>query len=185
MTGLTMIAAEVTGKRLGLLKEALPKVNRVAVLWNPANRDTEEQVNETRAAARSLGIQIEAHAASAPAELDGAFVTITQTHVDAFFVLSDAMFGRERRRIAALAARSRVPGMYHLRTYVDAGGLISVRSESERVYSAGGDLHRQDPQGGQACRPPRRAAHQVRASDQHEDGQSARPDDPTLAVAAG
>ena len=66
MTGLTMMAAELAGKRLALLKEALPKVTRVAVLWNPANRDTEEQLSQTRAAARSLAIHIDAHAASIP-----------------------------------------------------------------------------------------------------------------------
>src|SRR5262249_10156587 len=71
MTGVTMIAAEVTGKRLDLLKQALPKVSRVAVLWNPANQDTQERLDETRSAARALGIQIGAHAASAPAERPG------------------------------------------------------------------------------------------------------------------
>jgi putative tryptophan/tyrosine transport system substrate-binding protein len=111
MTGLTMMAAELAGKRLALLKAALPKVTRVAVLWNPANRDTEEQLSQTRAAARSLAIHIDAHAASIP--------------------LSDAMFGRERRRIASLAERNRVPGMYHWRSYVEAGRVDVLRAKSD------------------------------------------------------
>jgi len=125
MTGLTMSAADVVGKRLELLREALPKVSRVAVLWNPVNRDTEEQVKAAQSAAGSLGLRIETHVASAPAELEGVFAAIARTHADAFVVLSDPMFGRERQRITGLAAKSRVPGMYHWRSYVDAGGLMS------------------------------------------------------------
>jgi putative ABC transport system substrate-binding protein len=105
MTGMTMISAELAGKRLELLQETLPQVVRVAVLWNPTNRDTEEQLNETRSAARSLGIQVEPHAARAPEELDGTFAAIAKARPDAFFVLSDVMFSREPQRIATLAKR--------------------------------------------------------------------------------
>jgi ABC-type uncharacterized transport system substrate-binding protein len=125
MTGVTMISGELAGKRLELLREILPKVRRVAVLWNPVNRDTEEQLNETRGAARSLGMQVEAYTARAPHELEGAFAAMARDRADAVFPLSDAMFGRQRRQIADLAARNRLAGMYHWRNYVEAGGLMS------------------------------------------------------------
>jgi putative ABC transport system substrate-binding protein len=73
MTGLTLMAGELAGKRLQLLREAVPRVARVAVLRNPSNRDTEEQLEETQSAARSLGLQLELHAATAPGELPAAF----------------------------------------------------------------------------------------------------------------
>ncbi len=128
MTGLTLMAGELAGKRLQLLREAIPRVARVAVLWNPTNRDTEEQLAETQSAARSLGVQLEVHAANAPTELTGVFAAVARARADAIFVLSDGMFFRERRQIAGLAERNRLPAMYHWRAYVDAGGLMSYGS---------------------------------------------------------
>src|SRR6266849_36833 len=128
LTGLTLMAGELAGKRLQLLREALPRIARVAVLWNPTNRDTEEQLAETRAAARSLGLHLDVHAANAPTELTGVFVAAAKLGADAIFVLSDAMFFRERGPIAVLAEKSRLPAMYHWRAYVDAGGLMSYGS---------------------------------------------------------
>src|SRR2546425_1541954 len=128
MTGLTLMAGELAGKRLQLLREAIPKVARVAVLWNPANRDTEEQLAETQSAGRTLGVELDVHAATTPQELAGAFGAAAKARADALFVLSDTMFFRERRQIAALAERHRLPTMYHWRAYVDAGGLMSYGS---------------------------------------------------------
>ena len=128
MTGLTLMAGELAGKRLQLLREAMPSVARVAVLWNPVNRDTEEQLAETQSAARSLGIQLDLHAATTPGELSTAFTAIAKARADALFVLSDSMFFVERRQIAGLAEKHRLPTMYHWRAYVDAGGLMSYGS---------------------------------------------------------
>jgi len=125
LTGVTMIAAELAGKRLEVLKEALPKVTRVAALWNPANRDTEEELTQTRSAARSLGLQLETREARSPEELQSAFAAIASAHTDALGVLSDPMFANEWRRIAGLAERSRLPGISHRREYVEVGGLMS------------------------------------------------------------
>jgi putative ABC transport system substrate-binding protein len=125
LTGLTMIAGELAGKRLELLREALPKVKRVSVLWNPSNPDASEQLNESRSAAQSLGIALDAHAVKSPQAIESAFAAIARAHADALFILSDTMFFRERQRIAGLAERNRLPAMYHWRAYVDAGGLMS------------------------------------------------------------
>ncbi|PYM90037.1 MAG: ABC transporter substrate-binding protein [Candidatus Rokuibacteriota bacterium] len=125
VTGVTMIAAELAGKRLEPLKEALPSTTCVVALWNPANRDTEEELNQTRSAARSLGIQLDVHAARTPEELEGAFTAMARERADAFLMLSDPMFASEGRRIAGLAERNGLPGMSHRREYVDVGGLMS------------------------------------------------------------
>ena len=125
MTGLTMITGELAGKRLELLREVIPKVKRVAVLWNPGNRDTEAQVNETRTAGRALGIEVDVHRAAAAHELDTAFAAIVRTRASALLLIPDTMFNRERRRIAELATTNRLPVIYHWQAYVDAGGLMS------------------------------------------------------------
>jgi putative tryptophan/tyrosine transport system substrate-binding protein len=128
MTGLTLMAGELAGKRLQLLREAIPKLARVAVLWNPTNRDTEEQLAETRTAARALDLQLDVHGAGTARDLRSAFAAAVKTGADAIFVLSDAMFFRERQQIAALAEKSRLPAMYHWRAYAEAGGLMSYGS---------------------------------------------------------
>ncbi len=125
LTGLTMISAELTGKRLQLLREALPKVSHVAVLVNPANASSREQLAETQSAARSLGMRLEAHEVRVPQELEAAFAAMRRAHADALFILPDTMFASERRRIAGLAEKNRLPAMFHVRPYVDAGGLMA------------------------------------------------------------
>jgi putative ABC transport system substrate-binding protein len=125
LTGLTMISAELAGKRLELLRKAFPKVSHVAVLVNPANASSGEQLQETQSAARSLGMRLDAHEARAPRELEGAFAAMRRKHADALFILPDTMFFTERRRIAELAEKSRLPAMAHWRAYVEAGGLMA------------------------------------------------------------
>ncbi len=125
LTGLTMAAAELDGKRLGLLREALPKVFHVAVLLNPANTTSAEHLKETEDVAGSLGMRLRTHEVRAPHEFDGAFAAMKKDRADALYLLADSMFFRERNRIAALAAKSRLPAMFQWRAYVDAGGLMS------------------------------------------------------------
>jgi putative ABC transport system substrate-binding protein len=98
------------------------------VLWNPANRDTEEALAETRTAARTLGIQLDVHSAQTVQELPGAFAAAAKAGADAIFVLPDSMFFRERRQITALAEKSRLPAIYHWRAYAVAGGFMSYGS---------------------------------------------------------
>ncbi len=125
LTGLTMITSKLIGKRLELLKEALPGVSRLAVLLNPVNPSSREQLAETQAAARALGVRVEAHEARAPEELEGSFAAMKQHRADALFTLADSMFFFERSRITTLAAKSRLPAMFHERRYVDSDGLMS------------------------------------------------------------
>jgi putative ABC transport system substrate-binding protein len=126
ITGPSSMLAEVSGKQLALLKEAVPKASPVAVLWNPANPVWQAAASrETEAAARALGLRLQLLEARGPDELEGAFAAMTAEHAGALFVPADIIFVRHAQRIADLAARHRLPAMYGFREHVEAGGLIS------------------------------------------------------------
>jgi putative tryptophan/tyrosine transport system substrate-binding protein len=128
---LTGLAGEGTlnPKRLALLKEALPQVTRVAILWNPANPFHEAVLKSLEDTGRSLGVQLHPVRVSRPDELESAFFAITRGHVGALFVLADAMVYTERKRILALSVQSRLPTMYAWRSVVEAGGLMSYSED--------------------------------------------------------
>jgi putative tryptophan/tyrosine transport system substrate-binding protein len=128
ITGLTFLGPELVAKRLELLKEALPRVSRVAALWHPgayAERTPSAMVQETEAAARTLGMQLQRVEVRGPDELDRAFSTMTRERAEALIVLPSAMLYNERRRLVDLAARHRLPAMYQAREMVELGGLIA------------------------------------------------------------
>jgi len=125
VTGLTSIAPELEGKRLELLKEALPRVSRVAVLWNPANAYQIGSEKEVQAAAKVLRISVVSLPVRNPEELGNAFAAIPREHADAILVLADRLFLHNRERIADFAIKNRLPGMNAYRELVEAGGLMS------------------------------------------------------------
>ncbi len=126
ITGLSgLVGPEIGGKRLGLLKEAVPKVSRVAFLSNPANPPSAAYLGETKTAARSVKVQLQMLEAREPGEFERAFAAMTRERVDALLVLNDGMFLIHRTQIAVLAAKQRLPTMFGGREYVDAGGLMS------------------------------------------------------------
>jgi len=123
VTGLTLIGPEMTGKQLELLKEMVPRVNRVAVLWNPTNRSTQVLVEQARGAAKTLGLQLQVREARRPEDIESAFTAMSRDRAGALLLLSDAMFILQRARIADLAAKAHLPVMYTLREHMVAGGL--------------------------------------------------------------
>lgn len=125
ITGLTSGGTELSGKSLELLKELVPGVTRVAVLWNPANPVTARMLGETRLAGQALRLQLQALGVSDPKELDSVFAAITRERVGALLVLQDVMLYVHRKRIVELVAKSRLPAMYERREWVEAGGLMS------------------------------------------------------------
>jgi putative tryptophan/tyrosine transport system substrate-binding protein len=125
VTGLTMIQAELSGKRLQLLKEAAPNIAVVAVIWNPTDPPAADFLRETEAAARSLGLKLHAIEARSSAELDAAFNAVADVRPSAFFTLPGGMFQDNVRRIIDFAARHRLPGVFPNRDFVAAGGLLS------------------------------------------------------------
>ena len=125
ITGLSTLSPELVGKQLEFLKDVLPTVSRVAVLWNPANPAHALQVPEADVAAQALGVQLHFVEARGADAFDRAFAAMTSAHAGALLVLGDAMFFQHRRRLAELAATSHLPTMHQGRAYVEAGGLIS------------------------------------------------------------
>jgi putative ABC transport system substrate-binding protein len=125
ITGLSLMVPEVGGKRLELLKEALPHVSRVAVLWNAGNPASPEELRVIETAARVLGLQLHAPAVGNPDELDSVFAAMTREGVEALITLADAVLWNHRTRVVALAGQHHLPAMFDAREFADAGGLMA------------------------------------------------------------
>jgi putative ABC transport system substrate-binding protein len=126
ITGTSGAATEVVGKSLQFLAEAVPRVSRVAFLWNPANHVLQSQmVREAEAAARALRVERRLVAARGPDELVPAFAAMTKQRAEVLLVLPDPVFTIHRGRIAELAAKARLPAAYGIREAAEAGGLMS------------------------------------------------------------
>jgi putative ABC transport system substrate-binding protein len=124
-TGLTVQGTDVQGKALQLLKDAVPTVSRVAVLWAPTEAGRQVQATEAEEAARALGLEVHLLGVRSPAELDGLFTAMARERVDAVLVQASQMLGPHHTRIAALAAQSSLPTMGLNRAWVEEGGLMS------------------------------------------------------------
>jgi putative ABC transport system substrate-binding protein len=133
VTGLSFMLAEMTAKRLQLLKEAVPGISRVAVLWNPATPFHRAMLKEVDAAAPSLRIQPLAIAVPGRGELGNVFSEITRGHVDALFV-SETMMPAARRQLVDFAAKSRLPTMFSNSDYVMLGGLMSYAPNFPEMF---------------------------------------------------
>jgi ABC-type uncharacterized transport system substrate-binding protein len=124
VTGLSMLSPEMVGKELELLKEIVPRVSRVAILVNPTNPTQPLWLEHAKVAARTLGVELQAQEARGPENFERAFAAMTRERAGALFVIADGMFLLNRTRIVGLAAKHRLPTMYALRGFVDAGGLV-------------------------------------------------------------
>jgi len=128
VTGLSNLAAELVGKRLEQLTQAVPGVSRVAVLWQPGvlgDRTEKEMLKAADVAARALGMGLQFVEARGPADFDRAFSDMTRARAGALTVLPSSMFSSERRRLVDLAAKNRLPAVFPFREFADAGGLMS------------------------------------------------------------
>ena len=138
VTGLSYLSEELGGKRLDLLKQAVPGVSRVAVLWRPgatSERTEKDMLKDLEVAARGLGVRPQFVEVRGPEDIDRAFSDMTRARADALFVVGFPMLSAERRRLIDLAAKNRLPTVFPQRQSVDAGGLMS--------YGANlADLHR-------------------------------------------
>jgi putative ABC transport system substrate-binding protein len=137
VTGLSFLAPDLVGKHLELLKEAVPRASRVAVLWQPGflgERGERDMLKRAEAAARTLGVQPQFVEARDPADFDRAFSEMTRARAGALTVLSSSMFLGERRRLVDLAAKHRLPAEYPYREFVDAGGLMSYGANVADLY---------------------------------------------------
>jgi putative ABC transport system substrate-binding protein len=128
---------ELDGKRLELLREALPTLARVAVVWNPSNDANPQRMAGLEAPARTLGTRLESIRARDVQEIERALASAVRRRVDALMTLADAFLWSQRERIVAVAARYRLPAMYPELDFVEAGGLmaygLSVRENFRRA----------------------------------------------------
>jgi putative ABC transport system substrate-binding protein len=126
ITGTSAMTAEVAGKSLQLLREVVPKLSRVAVLWNPNNAIFQAQMlRETQIAAGALGVELQTVGVRGADEFDQAFAAITRARAGALLALPDPIFILNRARIVDFAVKSRLPAMYGTRDIAAAGGLMS------------------------------------------------------------
>jgi len=132
VTGLTITAADLNGKRLELLRELVPKLKRVAVLWRPASPSHRGQLDGTIAAARLLRVQVQALAVSGPDDLESAFGAARGA--DGLLALDDPLFASQSTRIAGLAAATRLPAIYGFASLVESGGLMSYGADLSDLY---------------------------------------------------
>lgn len=125
VTGLTSIAEEMEGKRLELLREVIPNISHVAVLWNPVNPVFKRALDELQAAATVMRIKILSLGVRASDQFEDAFAAIVRERPGALLVLGDRLFLYNRMRIMEFAAQHRLPGVHVYRELVEAGGLMS------------------------------------------------------------
>jgi putative ABC transport system substrate-binding protein len=125
ITGLSLMAQDLVGKQLELIKEAVPKVSRVAVLWNPSHPIHRQLLSDGEVAARSLGVRLQLQEARGPGDFDAAFAAIAREGAGALLVLVDPMLFRHRALLLDLAARKRLPTMWGIGELAEAGALMS------------------------------------------------------------
>jgi len=125
VTGLSLVTPELSGKRLQFLRETLPKIARVALLWDAGHVGMADRVRETEAAARQLGVTLHVEWVRDLAGLDRGFAALTQARPDAFITTVEPFTEGHRQRIVDFAAQYRLPAIYEDREFVDAGGLMA------------------------------------------------------------
>ncbi len=134
LTGVSLMNPEISGKRLQLLKEVLPKVSRVAVLTNPGNPIHAVFWQETQEAAGKLRMQLQALEVRGPEDFEGAFRAATRARAGGLLAFDDSLTFGYRSQIVALAARSRLPAMYGFREFPDVGGLVAYGASNPGMY---------------------------------------------------
>jgi len=135
ITGLSVIMTDLAVKNLEILKEALPQITRIGVLWNPATPSHIPALKSVEAGAEKLGVELRMVPARTEEDFDGAYATMTQAHVGGFLVLGAPSAYAERGvRLAELALKHRLPGIFWFKENVEAGGLMSYSPDALDLY---------------------------------------------------
>jgi putative tryptophan/tyrosine transport system substrate-binding protein len=129
ITGLTNIAAELAGKRLEILKETVPKLSRVALMWEPKNAGSAQTWKESQLPAKELGLQLHSMEVSSADQFDGAFKEAIKARSAALAVTPMVLAANHRKEIVELAAKSRLPAVYYRDSFVESGGLMSYGAD--------------------------------------------------------
>jgi putative ABC transport system substrate-binding protein len=134
LTGGAQLTAEVSAKRLEILKKVVPGLTRAAALWNPANPALVFSWKETQGAARVLEVALQPHEVQGPKDFAAAFAAIAQERPDALLVLQDAVTMQQRNEIVDFAIRARLPSMFQEKGWAAAGGLMSYGEDLPSMY---------------------------------------------------
>jgi putative ABC transport system substrate-binding protein len=140
VTGVTLLSAELVSKRLGILRDLLPSVRRIAMLVNPTRPGVDVQKAQMQEAARAIGWALQILEASSERDFDAVFEAVASQQDNALILAPDALFLAQRIQIAELAIRYKVATMYELHEFVEAGGLISYGASAVDLYRQGGTL---------------------------------------------
>jgi putative tryptophan/tyrosine transport system substrate-binding protein len=125
ITGLSYMAPDLSAKRLELLKEAFPKVSRVAVLFDVTDAVSALEFKETQVAAQALGVTLQSMEVRGPEDFESAFLALARERANGLLTFAHALTIPNRKQIADLAAKSRLPAMYGLTEFAEAGGLMA------------------------------------------------------------
>jgi putative ABC transport system substrate-binding protein len=137
-TGITLLTNLLEPKRLGLMRELIPSASSMGFLLNPSFPQSEDQLADAQAAARAINLSLHLLRADTDDEIDAAFETVRQQRIAAIVMAASPFFDTRREKLVTLAAKYRVPMMYHFREYVVAGGLLSYGIDSVEVYRQAG-----------------------------------------------
>jgi putative ABC transport system substrate-binding protein len=133
ITGVSALTLDLSGKRLELLKDLVPGLARVAVVWNPVEVSAGRQLRDTEDAARVLGLQVQALEVRGRDDFAGAFAAARQGRADGLAILADPVTFDDRARFVDLVAQSRLPTIYWDRVFAEAGGLMSYAASSRAM----------------------------------------------------
>jgi putative ABC transport system substrate-binding protein len=134
ITGLTLLSPELSAKRVELLRQAVPRLARLAILWNPANPSHAPSLKETEIPAKTLGVELHPLEVRHRDSIGPAFAAMAKARDSAVFVLDDSLFFEQRETITDLALRHRLPSMFGISGFVTAGGLMSYGAKQTELY---------------------------------------------------
>jgi putative ABC transport system substrate-binding protein len=133
-TGLTCISSELAGKRLQLLKELVSPLTRVAILYNPEDRNKEWEYKQSQEAADKLKLVLRAYEVRSPIDIDEAFARMVEDHAQALVIFADILMLAHLKKLADLALANRIPAMFGFREFTQMGGLISYGANLPEMW---------------------------------------------------
>jgi len=134
ITGLSLMTAEFSAKRLELLKETVPQAKRVAILWNPNVPWHAKAVQDLKAVAPGMSIRLEVMAARGPEDFGAAFAAVKRAHVQAMYVLESANYWTHRAALLSAVSKARIPVIYGQRNFAEVGGLMSYGTNLSDIF---------------------------------------------------
>jgi putative tryptophan/tyrosine transport system substrate-binding protein len=154
ITGLTNIAVELSGKRLELLKETVPKLSRVALMWEPKNAGSAQTWKESQQPAKELGLQLYSMKVSSADQFETAFKDAVKARAAALAVTPMVLASNHRKEIVELAAKSRLPAVYYRDSFVESGGLMSYGADLADHFRRAADFIERILKGGKPADLP-------------------------------